>query len=510
MARSFPAQLGYHCRPSLPLLLSVLTGLLLASTLQCRQSPALPRPAALHPPTRYFCGDDLAAADHSGLYMDYHAPVAATNSECFDRTTLGWSPRNLAATCYATTTRQHQRHSSAQKYPRPPRALKSDDHFVYRTGKLSGRAQGCVGYLPPGTSATGGASNMVLAYMDYRSELGFAGNPPCDCPGLHYPTMVWNASNFSSLLRYSAVDRAGAARSSAGGVFFDSFLFLGTEWYNQVKFNWERAYVNDSSFANQRHAVKTDWIGLLHVFLQAVENLEVAAVDTNTRPTFVIAIPYPDKRASRWGVVDGRWLNFSVPDDQVIGVTWYVHQVVSSVDALNLKRSKLIGFYWLNEGVDRLDHPMVRAVAAQIHSAQEERLFLMWVPSYRASFEVDFGGWRQWRDIGFDFVTLQPNWAFANVPAGLDAKHKFALVANASECLGLGVEMELPMVVRNPMAGNWTESFDAYAGASRRYNWSERAMRTWYYGNSFNQMRSESPVYYAKLYQLVTGQQFPL
>lgn len=54
-------------------------------------------------------------------------------------------------------------------------SLKTDD-----TGHHAGRpsstdsAQACPGYLPPGTSATGGARKMVLAYMDFRSELGFA------------------------------------------------------------------------------------------------------------------------------------------------------------------------------------------------------------------------------------------------------------------------------------------------------------------------------------------------
>ena len=82
----------------------------------------------------------------------------------------------------------------------PPETDGRDDE----AGRLSDSE--CPGYLPPGTSVTGGASNMVLAYMDYRSELGYAGHPPCDCPGLHYPTMVWNASNFSSMLRYSGAD----------------------------------------------------------------------------------------------------------------------------------------------------------------------------------------------------------------------------------------------------------------------------------------------------------------
>ena len=115
-----------------------------------------------------------------------------------------------------------------------------------------------------------------------------------------------------------------------------------------------------------------------------------------------------------------------------------------------------------------------------------------------------YSGWRQWRDIGFDAVTLQPNWAFADVPTGLDAGAKFALVANLTQCYGMGVEMELPMAPpRNPHAGNWTQSFSAYAAASRRYEWSARAMRTWYYGNDFNQMRRERPDYFAQLHQLV-------
>ena len=144
---------------------------------------------------------------------------------------------------------------------------------------------------------------MVLTYMDYRSELGFDGHPPCDCPGQHYPTMNWNVSNFSSLLNY---DSGGGSKNA----FFDSFLFVGSEWYpvdgQSVKFNWERAYVNDTAFKNQRHAQMKDWLGLLNVFVAGVKHLDAAAMQTNTRPTFVITIPYPDKRATRWGTVGGR------------------------------------------------------------------------------------------------------------------------------------------------------------------------------------------------------------
>jgi hypothetical protein len=169
----------------------------------------------------------------------------------------------------------------------------------------------------------------------------------------------------------ATISKDGPAGGGGGGgngtLFFDSFLFVGTEWYNSVKFNWERAYVNDSSFKNQRHAVMTDWLGLLGVFSRHVQNLETAAAQTDTHPTFVITIPYPDKRATSWGAIptptqqqqqkgDGggtgtggaprRVLNFSKAADQVAGVNWYVDHVVATMAGLKLKRSKLIGFYW--------------------------------------------------------------------------------------------------------------------------------------------------------------------
>ena len=117
-----------------------------------------------------------------------------------------------------------------------------------------------------------------------------------------------------------------------------------------------------------------------------------------------------------------RAVNFSTAADQVAGVSWYVdfivevrtrgsppvergahttcptttalthsaHGGVQTIASLRLKRSKLIGFYWLNEGVDRLDHPMVKAVAAHIHTKARTKadqisqgsgaLILMWIP----------------------------------------------------------------------------------------------------------------------------------
>ena len=74
--------------------------------------------------------------------------------------------------------------------------------------------------------------------------------------------------------------------------------------------------------------------------MQGVENLEVAAAHTDTHPTFVITIPYPDKRATRWGTVEGRSLNFSVASDQVLGVSWYVFRVI--LNDLNLIKKQEI------------------------------------------------------------------------------------------------------------------------------------------------------------------------
>ena len=52
----------------------------------------------------------------------------------------------------------------------------------------------------------------------------------------------------------------------------------------------------------------------------------------------------------------------------------------------------------------------------------------------------------QWKELGFDFATLQPNYAFNNV----SAKERFPAIHDLADNFALGVELELDINIRNP------------------------------------------------------------
>lgn len=82
-------------------------------------------------------------------------------------------------------------------------------------------------------------------------------------------------------------------------------------------------------------------------------------------------------------------------------------------------------------------------------------------------------------------------------------------VANVTSAHGMGIEMELPLSVRNPyITRGWTESFDDYVAAGQQFGF-DRALKTYYYGNDFVVMASNSSVdtraHYEALYGVVKG-----
>ena len=83
-------------------------------------------------------------------------------------------------------------------------------------------------------------------------------------------------------------------------------------------------------------------------------------------------------------------------------------------------------------------------------------MMFIWIPYFQAA------GWSDWRSLGFDVATMQPNWAFHSHPGLNNSAELFAKVANDTSCAGMGVEMELPLSVRNPQIPklSWRSSFD--------------------------------------------------
>jgi hypothetical protein len=262
---------------------------------------------------------------------------------------------------------------------------------------------------------------------------------------------------------------------------------------------------------------KTDWLDFLTMQLTlGAENLEAAAVNmsqrlpfrssscSHLRPAVVLSVPCPDSRLQDFGAIDGsgRSLNFSSLDDQIAATQWWVKEAYTRFEAAGFKHIYLSGFYWFMEeirkGDDYSDDILVPAVSKTIHALSPSLMF-MWIPYYRPG-DPNTG---RWKELGFDFATLQPNYAFNNV----SASERFPAIRELADNLTLGVELELDYNVRNPQAGGWQGNFDTYVKTVG--SWQAMAgsiMRTYYYGNiyvTYFASNSTNFPYYTKLFNFV-------
>jgi hypothetical protein len=193
-----------------------------------------------------------------------------------------------------------------------------------------------------GAPATGGATNMVLAYMDDRSFPN---------KSTYNPEMVWNTSMFHTLL---------TGGDSKTGQMFDGVLTIGISWFGSKQF-----YPGGANWTTQQ-----DWKDFLNLQLtMGALNIDKAAAAAGHHPAIILTIPFPDTRAQNWGVVNGRPLNMSERADQIAAATWFVDFAREGIHALKMTHAVHKGFYWFNEDIQKEDYSLVQAVARHIHGA---------------------------------------------------------------------------------------------------------------------------------------------
>jgi hypothetical protein len=356
-------------------------------------------------------------------------------------------------------------------------------------------ASSSASFMPARTTASRWKGDIVLCYMDARSTGAFG--PEAQA------LFEWNPDRFSRLLAYH-----NASLDDGGGVpvdtLFDSFLFSGNSWYDGKMF-WPGLGTPMN---------KTDWTDYLSMQLTiGAANLEVAAANVSEhlpfspsscglRPSVILSVPYPDPRMQDFGSIGAsdRSLNFSLPADRIAAVEWWVHEAFTRWDASAFKHVELTGFYWFFEEITPDDEVLVPTISRTIHALSPSLLFC-WIPYYRPG-DPHTG---RWKELGFDFATLQPNYAFNNV----SADDRFPAIRQLVESQNLGVELELDYNIRNPQAGGWKGNFDTYVQTVQ--NWTARGgsiLRTYYYGNIYVTYyaanRSDFP-YYTKLWKFVKG-----
>jgi hypothetical protein len=321
-------------------------------------------------------------------------------------------------------------------------------------GPSGARAAAASGaFLPPGAPSAAGIYNAVLAYTDARS--------------LAQPESEW---------ALTAEDWAGLIVQCEAR-FFDAVLFTGYLWTDAACF-WPGQC--------KRPLQATDWRQILALWAgplgaAGLSNATIAAFGAGVKTKAIVTIPYPDERATAFGTLDGGAdLNMSVAADRVAASCWWVRAVSAALAPL--PGVELVGIYWYLEGTTPDDMIILPQVSACVHAAG---LKFAWIPDYADGVESNQAA--QWRDAGFDFATLQPNYAFYDVTA-----QRFANTSAAMAALGLGVEMELPLTVRNELINcNSTESFYEYLDSAVELGWAVAAgapggaLKTWYNANDF-------------------------
>jgi hypothetical protein len=264
--------------------------------------------------------------------------------------------------------------------------------------------------------------------------------------------------------------------SKAVDVFFDSFLFLGI--IGPSGGSYETGTANDE-----------DWQWLLDRLLGGggqIKNLQDAAeaasnlLEKRVIVNVIVLIPFPNPK-----------LSFS---ERVARVKNYVDEVIAKFNLAKFTNLKLEGFYWMKEGAPEEDHQIIRAACGYVH---EKGLRMYWIPYFYAYSHITVV---KWRDLGFDYVMLQPNFAFYDVTV-----QRFSEVDEIIRRLNLTVEMELPDYIRNPNLKDWRQSFIIYLNASLFHGWSSLSPISYYYGNAFYKMYRDEKAYYNLLYKHVKG-----
>ncbi|MBQ1205830.1 MAG: DUF4855 domain-containing protein, partial [Clostridia bacterium] len=263
----------------------------------------------------------------------------------------------------------------------------------------------------PTASDMGGYDNLCLTYTFRRSGSDY---------GRHYE---------SDLLPYTAyLDTNGKIKD----FFFDSYLFLPCMDYgpsgarmhldsnNPTKaIDWT-AYVDDTFHTGAN----------VDALEKAFGKTKAALNDTKSKAGVFFTLLYPGKKATDFGTLGGKSLNFSKMEDRKYAVKWMIDEQTKRFEQRGYKNLDLVGFYWLEEYiVDSGDTELLNYAADYLHS---KGLKFIWIPWYKAN------GYDKWDSYGFDVACMQPNlmWLGYHDPIRVDTS------VSLSERYGLSMEME--------------------------------------------------------------------
>lgn len=277
----------------------------------------------------------------------------------------------------------------------------------------------------------------------------------------------WNQDRFDSYVTY--VDEVGKEQW-----LFDAFLCLEFEDRDVstgTRYSLMAGQVDGPSGS------KTNWEHMLDYWYMKDNGLD--ALDKSieaakgrigepvTRRQVVLFLPdpipflnYRDSSSTQiyWGELDGRQLDFSKNEDRMAAYRWYIDESERRFAEAGYRNIDLAGYYVISECIAIPSEPwtdfaklhdVIPPLAECVHSLDKA---LYWIPFSQGA------GWRRGRELGFDYVWMQPNhfWRGDDCPM---SRYKQFL---RDEGCGMEFEFDTKVYERNPEHEMYRERFREY------------------------------------------------
>ncbi len=324
------------------------------------------------------------------------------------------------------------------------------------------------GYLPPGLESTGGMRHLCLLYHG-QTQRG-----------------PWTRETLRPYV--ACIDPQGKPTDW----LFDSFLFIeyATDSGKQLHY-----YARDKPQPDI-----ADWQWLAEAWFRpesGVAGLEGCVADIGQalsqpdhRVNVMITLPVPATESTNFGPLPGsdRPLDFSKEADQRAALRWYIDSVRAHFNGGHCAHLNLLGFYWTGESISEKERSMVLWTSEYLHG---QGLKHYWIPYFTGQ------GAGDWRVLGFDAMTLQPNYFFD----GDGGMGRLGRAAQRAQRFGCGVEMEFDG--RALSSDAHLQRFWDYLDAGVAYGWMRGSLVGWYEGGGTLGAMLKQPDKYRTLYDAV-------
>ena len=219
---------------------------------------------------------------------------------------------------------------------------------------------------------------------------------------------------------------------------FDSFIFLSSPNY---------VYDFSRQGAPKKEKTKENWLDFLHreefaegknidALNAAVGDAKKALNNKDYKANVFLTLFYPVSTVKDFGEVNGKRLDFSVREEQITALKWYVDEAVKTFKHRNYENVNLAGFYWFHESVRNTDDTAIHhALTDYVRSLG---YITLWGPYFGARGH-DF--WQS--ECAFDMVAMQANY-FPGSPGlpNCGTVERLKQVAEITKANNMGVELE--------------------------------------------------------------------